>query len=307
MGELLDALDPCDSKVTSKLVAQIRARETTLLEYVQTGRASWEWSQLDLEVDGHAIRIWCLRDGVKVEGVRLSMSAHLAQQCADAIGAMLPTPKLCDLIYRAAPVRLSPIPRGDWVTSLSMATTQHMIDQSAAIDARIGEAGGVVADVGKDWVLVNALGAHPGKAANYGWHVDSNPWEQIPSEAAVTFPAQPGAHVLQGVGTRHPPDHADYSQVQRLVSTACEVDGEAWDLRDLAQSATLGSLVASDAPLTVLRQPETPTTPGGAQPGGGSSSSSSSSGGGGGDNPALAFALSMLATLGTVFAFRRWV
>ena len=187
-----------------------------LLKYLEDGQISWAWELVEHTAGGHTLRFQVQRDGMKLEGVRLSMSATLAQQIADQIGAVLPTPRLNDLVYQYAPVKLAPITQSAWVTAGTMATVPNMAKQSGFIDAAIGERQGLVADVGKDWTINNGLlkptnGCGPGwpklavgqVASNYGWHVSSG------GDIAVT----PGMHVIQGGtwgGRCHDRTHADY-------------------------------------------------------------------------------------------------
>lgn len=247
MGALLDALPQGGS------AADVRAREALLLQYVQDGSVTWDWIQVQAVNAQHKLTFYVQRDGMKLEGVRLDMSATLAQQIADEAGAVLPTPRINDLVWQQAAVKVAPITRP--IT----ASVAAMIAQSAAIDAKVGEAYGLVADIGKDWVLVNGLltptnGCGPGwpalavgqVAANYGWHVNSG-------EAAVT----PGLHVIQSVGRCHDRAHSDYSQNQRLVMLQCDLDGQSMDIRDVMTSPdpAVNSLVSHEGQLKTVRQP----------------------------------------------------
>lgn len=303
MAGLFDSLPACDSKNAATLLKQLADREALIVQYAEQGALSFEWARLDVSGNGHTLIVYVARDGVKLDGVRLSMSATCAQQVADRIDAVLPTPRLHDQIYAAADVKLAPITRNDWVQNSSMATTAHMRDQSNAIDAAIGERSGLVADLGKDWVLVNSLmqptnGCGPGwpplavgvVAANYGWEVSSG------GDPAVT----PGMRVIQSVGRCHGRTHCDYSQVQRLVATTCELDGAPTDLRDVLQSDAVASLVSSEGPLVTVRQPGVPSS--GAAPASGtlpSTSSSSSSSSGSAIGTGLGtFALAFISALG---------
>ena len=258
MGALLDALPQGGS------AADVKAREPMLLDYVRNGDVTWDWVPVTVQNDSHVLVMQVQRDGMKLEGVRLAMSARLSQQVADLLGAVMPTPKMCDEIYRAAGRKLPPKPHFQWVQSNSMQTIQHLKDQSALLDDAISEYGGLVADIGKYWVIMNSLVVRPSGskpagtfAINYGWHVDANPWQGTHVDPAVTFPEQPGAYVVQSPGSAHSPDEADYSQLQRLVQFACTLDGNPADIRDVMTStdSAVNSLVSHEGQLKTVRQP----------------------------------------------------
>lgn len=272
MGALLDALPQGGS------AADVKAREAVLLTYL--GQISWSWEEVTHTAGGHTLKFLVMRDGMKLEGIRLSMSATLSQQIADRIGAVLPTPRLSDLIYQYAPVKLAPITHSDWAANGTMANLANMKTQSALVDAAIGERQGLVADVGKDWTINNGLlkatnGCGPGwpalavgqVASNYGWHVASG------GDVAVTA----GMRVIQGGtwgGRCHDRTHADYSQCSRLIQLACELDGVTADIRDVLTSPdpTINALVSHEGALLTTRQPgvEPPPANGGAVASGGS-------------------------------------
>lgn len=269
MGALLDALPQGGSG------ADVRAREPILLQYVKDGHVSWDWVSVTVSNASHTLTFQVQRDGMKLEGVRLAMSANLSQQVADVIGAVMPTPKIADLVYRAAGLKLPPKPHGEWVQTNTMQTIAHLKEQSAILDGMIGEYGGLVADIGKLWVIMNSLvvrpaGAKPAGsfAINYGWHVDTSPWGGIHAERAVTYPEQPGAYVIQGPGSAHTPYEADYSQLEWLVQLACTLDGQPADIRDVMTSSdpAINSLVSHEGQLKTTRQPGVTASGGGGGP-----------------------------------------
>jgi len=231
-------------------MADVRERERMLLDYAKHGLLSWSWSKVAYEEDGHRVEFLVQAQGMMLEGIHLSMSATLSQQIADLHSMLLPTAKIGDIVYRAANVKLPP------KTQVINATRAGIVEQSQKLDAAIaGRATALVADMGKDWVLSNKL--KPEVAANYGWHVDTNPWGGIHTDPAVTYPAQPGAWVIQSVGTRHSPQHVDYSQISRLVSRQAAYDGQPIDLGVLLQSPA-ASILSSEGPLKYIRQPGVP-------------------------------------------------
>lgn len=217
-----------------------------VLAAIRAGRARFEWWPLEIS---ERLTIEVFRDALMVDGVRVSVSAIVAQQAADLLDAMLTTPKTEDLIFVAATIHTEPHP-GDVVHKTA---EQH----SAEIDAelvRMGKptgAGELVATVGKSWCLASRLSAV--KAANYGWHFLGSAFRGIRGEATVSLPL--GTRVIQGVGTMHGPSHVDYSQTLRLVRRRCRVDGAPADLRHVLADPLLARLLSHEGALSVFRQP----------------------------------------------------
>jgi hypothetical protein len=115
-----------------------------------------------------------------------------------------------------------------------MHSNDRMLQHSRCVDERIAGRAGLAANVGKDWVLTNALDRESGMAANYGWF-------------------RRGQRPIQTVGTRHDKVYADYSQIVRLVNPTVNVDGRDMDIRAVGRSQELWGLVTEEGPLRVWR------------------------------------------------------
>lgn len=248
----LDSLPPGNNR------AELAERDRLIVAAVAAGKGSWKWAPVTVKSGGRVLVFNVLADAVRIDGVRLNVSATAEQQCADYIGGILLTARMADLAFVGATLQLEPSPQ------TITATTAAMVAHSARVDAQITKHGGppasgIVADVGKDWILSNKLVDRPAGAklpagvvaANYGWHVSSSPWKGIKPERSTL----PSGYVIQGVGTSHDRSHVDYSQVCRVVSIDCELDGAARDLRDVLRDAALASLVSSEGVLKTVRQP----------------------------------------------------
>jgi hypothetical protein len=119
-----------------------------------------------------------------------------------------------------------------------------------------GDRGGLIASVGKYWVLTNSLlngKFGVAQACNYGWNSNSAPYQ------AVT----PGLRVWQTTGSRHNNKHIDPSQVVRLMHreawlTRPGEDAELVDLRQVLIDPVLAPLISHEGPLRILRQPGVP-------------------------------------------------
>lgn len=197
------------------------------------------------------------------QAVRICMSARLEQQVADALNCALLTSRIAELRYGARAVTIPPFPMTATAQDLAlMSTSGRMVLESQKMDAAIeavggAEAGSLVGTTGKDWILDNGALAHPGKATNFGWFLPkgtASPWRGVP-----IYPS-PGltAMVVQQPSWAHDIAHADYSQQCVLVSRSCTVDGQPRDLLDVLVDPDLASLVSSQGPLKIVRQPGIP-------------------------------------------------
>jgi hypothetical protein len=193
--------------------------QSAIVEAVAAGRAEFEWVEL-------APGLFVTRDAVRIDGVRVNVTAETAQKCADLLGASLTTPLLEDMIYEAADFRCSPVlmkPDGSWRQTLG-----HSVGLDRQIVAQ-GTRPRLVGAIGKSWVLSNGL-ADPnrhGRAANYGYH----------SPSAKHRAVSGNTNVWQPLGFAHNIFHTDYSQTLRLAK---------------------GPLPTHEGTLRVFRQPGVP-------------------------------------------------
>jgi hypothetical protein len=184
-------------------------KQNDIVQAVREGRARFDWVELRPGLEVFA-------DALKVDGVRVTVSAETAQRVADLLGASLTTPLIEDEVYARAAVRLPPftIPTGPDASWEQTVWHSRKIDE--ALTKLGAEPGELVATVGKSWVLVNALRLPTGGAriveghevaANYGWHSRGAPHPAVSG----------GTPVWQSVGLRHNLKHHDYSQTLRLA------------------------------------------------------------------------------------------
>lgn len=201
------------------------------------------------EVHSGPVAFQVMSDALKIDGVRVSVSARTAQQCADVLGASLTTALIEDLVFQASDVQIPafPIPGGPGLTE-SIAWAQAA-SHSKRIDDALRVAGALssqlVGTIGKSWVIGNALFGRIDKAINYGWHDQRAPYHGVSDELMV----------WQSVGTRHNADHFDYSQTLRLVRRSCRVTGAEATLADVLSDPDLSRNLSHEGPLRVFRQP----------------------------------------------------
>lgn len=225
-------------------------RERAILDAVRMGNfAPIAWSQLRSTHNGRELVMFvscdALRIGTAEDSVRVNVTASTAQHIADAVSCVLPTTRICDLIWEQAVVRISPcIGRAD----SEMSSTARMLAHHACVEAKLAGQVGLVETVGKNWVLSNQLISHPGRAANYGWFDPKAPYKSRPGGR--------GPHPLwQPLGLAHDLGHVDYSQIMRLVHRMCFLDGATRDLLTVMRDPELASLVSDEGPLRIGRMP----------------------------------------------------
>ncbi|WP_438041428.1 N-acetylmuramoyl-L-alanine amidase [Sorangium sp. So ce128] len=209
------------------------AREAEVLEEVRLGRHDpIRWATIRVTDRAHVLEVELPEDALQIEGVRVNVTARSAQQIADLLGCLLPTPRIVALAHQQAAVRIYVGPRAPDAT---MATTATMIARSRDIDAAIAGRAGLVSQGGwKHWVL--NPGATAQRAANYGWmRPDGRPW--------------------QSLGLAHNLDHTDYSQAWQCPRRRCRLDGREADLADVLRDPLLAPLVSWDGALLGARQP----------------------------------------------------
>jgi hypothetical protein len=239
-------------------------RDDWAMKAVLDGRADFSFSDVTSSDGTNTAVFRVFTDALKVDGVRVSVSATLQQRIADVTGCMLLTAKVADLAWVQRAVHVDPHPR---MPTEHMADTDWMIDHSSKVDidiAKLGSPVGLVGTVGKHWILDNAITAS--RAMNYGWHFTGQSFQGIPGEVVASLMKYPDGRsyykLLQGRGGAHDPVHEDYSQTCVLMSRQMSFNGSEAEVRAvLADRATCG-LGCHSGPLTIFRQPGVPEVEG---------------------------------------------
>ena len=233
------------TKVLEKFPSEhSKEREELIVRAVMRGAYDPpEWRTITSNYKGRRGQIQVSSDALTILGVRVDVTAEGAQRIADALGTILPTPRILQLVWEQADVRLEPC---NSTPDATMASTARMIQHSECVDQRIAGRKGMVANEGKHWVLSNRIAGKENLAANYGWFVK-------------------GRRPIQTVGTRHDTAHTDYSQIVRLVKPLMKVDGREMDIRQVGRSPELWGLASDEGPLFVWRASKLEATPGSAE------------------------------------------
>jgi len=163
--------------------------------------------------------------------VRVPLGLRAATRIGDAFNMLLPTPRMVDMIYRAANLRLSPQPM---TPGPQMTSTAYLLRHNQTIRAQRQQTGAalgnLIAGHKKDVVLTTRLASNRGRVAIYGWH-------------------RRNGRPIQPLSTVHGAGYADYSHGVRLVSRTAYLDGDAVDLRDLMTDPRYAGLLSDEGPV----------------------------------------------------------
>lgn len=241
----------------------IPARDAFILDAVKRGKAQFRWAPVRSTYKEHTAEFRVFADAMKIDGVRVTLTAAGQQRVADELGCMLLTLQLADLIWSQRQVELKPVELSGTQHDLDvMSTVQRMALHSQLIDDMIAALPqppeGIVCTVGKHWVINDALAKQTALqkhlAMNYGWQ-NRSAGPKCATPAGVLPPGGPPCRVVQDPGTWHNIGHTDYSQTCVLVSATCTVDGQSMPLAKVLQDPVLAFLANATGRMTVLRQP----------------------------------------------------
>jgi len=252
-----------------------------IVQAVKDGRARYSWVPVTVAEGDLSLTFAIMADALRFDGmppmrwnrqiyegssqtfdgVRLCASAEELQKIADWLGAMPMTPKVLDLVTLQAGedgllfdavVNI----HGRIVAISDIHTVHEAVEKAIANAGGYPESGGVVASVGKYWVLCKRLvGGKFGmrQAINYGWYSKAAPSRSVTGKLKL----------WQSMGGAHDCHHLDPSQVVRLMGRIGTLQrrGEAAqqvDLQTVLQDAELAPLISHEGVLPYVRFPCVP-------------------------------------------------
>lgn len=186
---------------------------------------------VELSADSRRGKVWVMPDYLAIgndgDFLRVPMTMRSAKEIARAMGCVLPTSRLVDVIQSKADVVVtSPTMTGD-----HMSTTLAYIRHNAAIEEHRREAGGQLGQLlsgpKKDLVLTSRALSSPGRTAIYGWFDRSG------------TPIQP-------VSVTHDENYVDYAHGVRLVDETMEVGGKSVKVLDALADRESASLISDE-------------------------------------------------------------
>jgi len=162
--------------------------------------------------------------GTNDNWARINITPLAAQKIADSFNCFLPTRKMVDDIYKAAKIKLEPVPMFAFRDSTPTMWHHHLI-----IEGQRKGRKGLIAGIQKDVVISGKISRDPkpDRVAIYGWHkLDGNP--------------------IQPLYTGHIFWWVDYSQGIRLVYRKIKVGKNWMDYTDVLNDPALKKLLCDE-------------------------------------------------------------
>lgn len=171
--------------------------------------------------------------GSDADFVRFPMGPLTAQAIGDVFQCIMPTRKMVNDIWQAAPCKLAPHPYSPAVYNIESVEVFNMSNttieqQRLAAGCTLGT---LIAGTKKDVVITAQLATRPGKVAIYGWH-------------------QLNGQPIQPLYLGHEITYMDYSHGIRLVRKTMLVDGRPMLVEDLLKDPVLCVLISDEGVVT---------------------------------------------------------
>jgi len=167
--------------------------------------------------------------GTDDEWARINITPLAAQKIADSFNCFLPTRKMVDYIFKAAKVKLEPVPMYAFRDSTPTIWHHHLIVEGQRKGRK-----GLIAGIKKDVVISGKISREPipiaigtERVAIYGWHkLDSKP--------------------IQPLYTGHIYWWVDYSQAIRLVYRKIKIGKKWMDYTEVLNDPVLKRLLCDE-------------------------------------------------------------
>lgn len=162
--------------------------------------------------------------GTDDDWARINITPLAAQKIADSLDCFLPTRKMVDDIYKAAKIKLEPVPMYAFRDSTPTMWHHHLI-----IEGQREGRNGLIAGIQKDVVISGKVSRDPkpDRVAIYGWHkLDGKP--------------------IQPLYTGHIYWWVDYSQGIRLVYRKIKVEKEWIDYTEVLNDPVLKRILCDE-------------------------------------------------------------
>jgi hypothetical protein len=176
------------------------------------------------------------------------MTPLLAQRLADALECTLPTRKMVDAIYAAAPLKLAPAPippSAEMITVPVFAQHDSMVWAQRSPQLGSFPLGTLVGGTKKDVVISNKIRNElkpsvPKPVVIYGWH-------------------QLNGVPIQPLYNGHGETYADYSHGIRFVQEAVQLNGSPTTVSAILKDADLSAILSDEGPIPFPRYGDQPT------------------------------------------------
>jgi hypothetical protein len=164
---------------------------------------------------------------------RIPLTPMTAQLIADSLHCFLPTRKMVDDIYKAAKIKLEPVPMYAFRDS-AITMYQHNL----IIEGQRKLKKGLIAGIKKDVVITSKIMSGPktDKVAIYGWHTKNG-------------------KAIQPLHTGHVDWYVDYSHGIRLIYRTIYVNKKPMDYIDVLKDETLRKLLCDEEDCSFYKYP----------------------------------------------------
>jgi len=171
--------------------------------------------------------------GTNADWARIPLTPIAGQQIADSFHCFLPTKKLVDEIYKAADIKLEPVPMYAFRDSTPTMYQHHLI-----IEGQRKQQKGLIAGIKKDVILTDQLlnPSKQNKVAIYGWH-------------------QLNGIPIQPVYTGHANWYVDYSHGIRLVYELIRINGKWVHYKEVFKNPLWYHLLTDESQSSFVRYP----------------------------------------------------
>jgi hypothetical protein len=162
--------------------------------------------------------------GNNKDWARINITPLAAQEIADSFHCFLPTRKMVDDIYKAAKIKLEPVPMYAYRDSTPTMWQHHLIVEGQRKGRK-----GLIAGIQKDVVISGKISRDPkpDRVAIYGWHkLDGTP--------------------IQPLYTGHIYWWVDYSQGIRLIYRKIKINHKWMDYTDVLKDPVLQKLLCDE-------------------------------------------------------------
>jgi hypothetical protein len=171
--------------------------------------------------------------GSDTDWARINITPMAAQKIANSLGCFLPTRKMVDDIYKAAKIKLEPMPMTAFRDSSITMYQHHLI-----VEQQRRQRQGLIAGIKKDVVISEKIFTDnkPNRVAIYGWHkTDGKPIQQL--------------------YTGHVNWYVDYSHGIRLIYRTIYVNKMPMDFEKVLKDKLLRKLLCDEADCNFYRYP----------------------------------------------------
>ena len=242
--------------------------------YAGKGLATWEREALNLIAEGdlaqpptlevpvqtpdgaHRGSFFAVGDYLAIgepgDYMRMPLTPRNAQRVADLFSVQLPTRKMVDAIYAAAPAKLTM--KGE-VPNRGADLNQYLA-HSRRVDAQIAAFGGPARPTAggmKDVIVAKTI------------PYDDGPRPVRPGKVVIYGGIRPDGRVLQGKSDVHDEGYIDYSHGIRLVAPNMVVDGRETTIAEVLRDPVLSSMLSDEGTIERPRYGKPPPPPAGGE------------------------------------------